>query len=67
MPDRDFLDELVDERTARNSDFPTMVASYHDRRLARRLEADPEFRAEFERQGAALAGPVGECRSAKPE
>lgn len=23
---------------------------YHDRRLARRLEQDPEFRAEFERQ-----------------
>jgi DNA-binding XRE family transcriptional regulator len=24
--------------------------TYHDRRLARRLEEDPEFRAEFERQ-----------------
>jgi ribosome-binding protein aMBF1 (putative translation factor) len=24
--------------------------SYHDRRLARRLQEDPEFRAEFERQ-----------------
>jgi DNA-binding XRE family transcriptional regulator len=24
--------------------------SYHDRRLARRLREDPEFRAEFERQ-----------------
>ncbi len=24
--------------------------SYHDRRLARRLKEDPEFRAEFERQ-----------------
>jgi DNA-binding phage protein len=28
----------------------TLDTSYHDRRLARRLEEDPEFRAEFERQ-----------------
>jgi DNA-binding phage protein len=28
---------------------------YHDRRLARRLEEDPEFRAEFERQSAEIA------------
>jgi hypothetical protein len=43
MADRDFLDELVDERTARNPDFPAMVESCHDRRLARRLKDDPEF------------------------
>lgn len=43
MPDRDFLDELVGERTARNPDFPAMVESFHDRRLARRLKDDPEF------------------------
>jgi ribosome-binding protein aMBF1 (putative translation factor) len=30
-------------------------ASYHDRRLARRLKEDPEFRAEFERQRRAIA------------
>lgn len=29
--------------------------SYHDRRLARRLKEDPEFRAEFERQRRAIA------------
>lgn len=41
MPDRDFLDELIDERIARNPNFPAMVESYHDRRLARRIEEDP--------------------------
>ncbi len=30
--------------------------SYHDRRLARRLKEDPEFRAEFERQQREIAG-----------
>lgn len=29
--------------------------SFHDRRLARRLEEDPEFRAEFERQQREIA------------
>jgi hypothetical protein len=43
MPDRDFLDEVVDERTARNPDFPAMVESFHDRRVARQLTDDPEF------------------------
>lgn len=33
----------------------TLDTSYHDRRLARRLEEDPEFRAEFERQRRAIA------------
>jgi DNA-binding phage protein len=28
---------------------------YHDRRLARRLEEDPEFRREFERQRRAIS------------
>jgi DNA-binding phage protein len=30
-------------------------ATYHDRRLARRLKEDPEFRAEFERQRREIA------------
>jgi DNA-binding XRE family transcriptional regulator len=30
-------------------------ATYHDRRLARRLEEDPDFRAEFERQRREIA------------
>lgn len=29
--------------------------TYHDRRLARRLKGDPEFRAEFERQQREIA------------
>lgn len=55
VPDRDFLDELIDERIARNPNFPAMVESHHDRRLARRLEEDPDFRAEFERQRREIA------------
>ncbi|MEX2556384.1 MAG: hypothetical protein WEB06_12230 [Actinomycetota bacterium] len=30
-------------------------ATYHDRRIARRLKEDPEFRAEFERQRREIA------------
>ncbi len=67
MPDRDFLDELVSDRTARNPDFPRKVESYHDRRLARRLEEDSEFRAEFERQRAAIGGMAQEHHSSKAE
>lgn len=33
----------------------TTDATYHDRRLARRLKEDPEFRAEFERQRREIA------------
>ena len=43
MPDPDFLDEPVGERAARNPDFPVMVESCHDRRLAHRLTDDPEL------------------------
>jgi len=39
--------------TTRTQELST-EASYHDRRLAQRLE-DPEFRAEFERQSRAIA------------
>jgi hypothetical protein len=65
VPDRDLLDELVGEQTARNPDFPTVVESYHDRRLARRLKEDPEFRAEFERQRAATGSFAGDRQSVK--
>ena len=34
---------------------PKLDAGYHDQRLTRRLQ-DPEFRAEFERQQAEIAG-----------
>lgn len=43
MPDRDFLDELVDQRAARDPGFPAMIEPFHDRRLARRLKDDPEL------------------------
>jgi DNA-binding phage protein len=33
----------------------TQDTSFHERRLARRLEEDPEFRAEFERQQREIA------------
>lgn len=33
----------------------TLDATYHDRRIARRLEEDSEFRAEFERQRREIA------------
>lgn len=33
----------------------SLDTTYHDRRLARRLEKDPEFRAEFERQRREIA------------
>lgn len=33
----------------------TLDTSYHDRRLAERLQADPEFRREFERQSREIA------------
>jgi hypothetical protein len=55
VPEREFLDELIDERATRNPDFPRMVESYHDRRLARRLKDDHVFRAEFERQRQEIA------------
>lgn len=33
----------------------TLDTTYHDRRIARRLKEDPEFRAEFERQRREIA------------
>jgi DNA-binding XRE family transcriptional regulator len=35
-------------------------AGYHDRRLARRFEEEPEFREEFERQGREIDAIVNE-------
>jgi hypothetical protein len=55
VPEGEFLDELIDERATRNPDFPRMVESYYDRRLARRLKEDSVFRMEFERQRQKIA------------
>jgi DNA-binding phage protein len=42
--------------SAEMSDNQLMLdTGHHDRRLARRLEEDPEFRAEFERQRRAIS------------
>ena len=48
----------------------TKDADYHDRRLARRLQEDPEFRAEFERQQreiAAIDGIVNQLDALREE
>jgi DNA-binding phage protein len=37
-------------RSEVSEDQMALDTTYHDRRLARRLEEDPEFKAEFERQ-----------------
>lgn len=53
MPDPDFLDELIDERTARNPDFPQMVDAAARRRAVlgalaeRRREGDLSLRPTF--------------------
>jgi DNA-binding phage protein len=41
--------------TARTNRPATQDTSFHDRRLARRLREDPEFREEFERQQREIA------------
>lgn len=43
VPERDFLDELIEERTACSPGFQAMAQSYYDRCLARRFEDEPEF------------------------
>jgi DNA-binding phage protein len=43
------------EMPTTNTDRTTRDTGYHDRRLARRLNDDPKFRAEFERQQREIA------------
>jgi len=55
----DFLDEMVAKRTARDPLFPQKLAAAragrHGRRLAERL-ADPESKAEHQRQRRVISG-----------
>jgi ribosome-binding protein aMBF1 (putative translation factor) len=52
--DRDFLDELIDERTARNPEFPALVAAAErQRELIRELAATRRARGLSQTQVAA--------------
>jgi predicted transcriptional regulator len=43
MPERDFLEEMIDKRTARNPDFPRLLDAAHRRReLLRALAGERE-------------------------
>ena len=54
MAERDFLDEVVDERTNRNPDFPALVDAAQRRRCVL-LAALAERRRKAERSRTALA------------
>lgn len=61
MTERDFLDELVDERTASNSDFPAMVEAAERRREL--LGTLAERRREDERSQTAVAAAMSSSQS----
>ena len=61
MANRDFLDELVDERTARNPDFPAMVEAAERRRKL--LGALAERRREGEQSQTAVAAAMNSSQS----
>jgi transcriptional regulator with XRE-family HTH domain len=61
MAERDFLDELVDERTARNPDFPAVVEAAERRREL--LGALADRRREGERSQTAVAAAMHSSQS----
>jgi HTH-type transcriptional regulator / antitoxin HipB len=61
MADRDFLDEVVDERTARNPDFPAMVEAAERRRKL--LGALAERRREGKQSQTAVAAAMNSSQS----
>jgi len=61
MADRDFLDELVDERTARRPDFPAMVEAAERRRQL--LGTLAERRREGEHSQTAVAAAMNSSQS----
>jgi len=72
MTDRDFLDELVDERVARTLDFPAMVEAAERRRkllgalAERRREGEPPHSGGRGRPSGGRAwgrGPTGSARN----
>lgn len=61
MTDRDFLDEVVDERTARNPEFPAMVEAAERRRKL--LGALAERRREGKQSQTAVAAAMRSSQS----
>jgi hypothetical protein len=61
MPDRDFLDEVVDGRTARNPEFPAMVEAAERRRQL--LGALAEHRRQREQSQTAVAAAMQSSQS----
>jgi len=61
MADRDFLDEVVDERTARNPEFPAMVEAAERRRKL--LAALAERRRQGEHSQTAVAAAMRSSQS----
>lgn len=61
MANHDFLDELVDERAARNPDFPAMVEAAERRRKL--LGTLAERRREGEQSQTAVAAAMGSSQS----
>lgn len=61
MPGRDFLDEVVDERTARNPEFPAMVEAAERRRQL--LGALAERRRQREQSQTAVAAAMQSSQS----
>lgn len=61
MTDRDFLDELVDERTSRSPGFPAMVEAAEQRREL--LGALAERRREGEQSQTAVAAAMNSSQS----
>ena len=61
MSDRDFLDEVVDERTARNPEFPALVEAAERRRKL--LGALADQRREGEQSQTAVAAAMQSSQS----
>lgn len=61
MPERDFLDEVVEERTERNPDFPAMVDAAERRREL--LTALAERRREHKQSQTAVAAAMNSSQS----
>lgn len=61
MPERDFLDEIIQERTAENPEFPEMVEAAGRRRAL--LQAIAERRKEHKRSQTVVAAKMHSSQS----
>ncbi len=61
MPERDFLDKMIDKRTARNPDFPRLLDAAHRRREL--LRALAEEREQQNRSQTAIAAAMDTSQS----